>query len=183
MKKNKQEKLIEHIESLCFLVAVTDGLSESEGLELEYIQGKIRMFLNAKPSVQEYENSGNLEKAIAKLKKPLIIEHVFTMGMASHLEKVSKDVNELLESKPDDVLAEYEVLLKIYASEIEDEYYRKVAMVCIEDVYQVDGTSSTEKWAHIVLAKEWGISPMKATKYWNEYVFPVIEESQKNLEF
>lgn len=183
MNKNKQEKLIEQIESLCFLVAVTDGLSESEGLELEYIQGKIRMFLNAKPSVQEYENSGDLEKAVAKLKKPLIMEHVITFGKASHLDKVSKEVNELLERKPDDVLAEYEVLLKIYASEIEDEYHRKVAMICIEDVYGADGTSSTEKWAHIVLAKEWGISPMKTTKYYNEYVWPVIEESQKNLEF
>jgi hypothetical protein len=75
------------------------------------------------------------------------------------------------------------VLLKIYASEIEDEYDRKIAMICIEDVYKSDGSSSTEKWAHIVLAKEWGVSPMKVTRYWNEYVHPVIEESQKNIEF
>jgi len=183
MKKNNQVKLIESIESLCYMVAVIDGLSEAEAFELEYIQGRIRMFLNAKPSVQEYEKSGDLEKAVAKLKEPLIVEHIITFGMASHMNIVAKEVMDLIESKPDDIMAEYEVLLKIYASEIEDEYDRKIAMICIEDVYKSDGASSAEKWAHIVLAKEWGISPMKVTKYWNEYVHPVIEESQKNIEF
>ena len=183
MGTKKQDKLIEKIETLCFMVAATDGISEMEGFELDMIQGRIRMLLDAKSAVTEYEKSGDMKKALSNLKEPLMLTHVMKFGMADHIQAIDKEVSDLLESNPDNAQAEYEVLLKIHASDIEDDYDRKVAMLCIRDVYDVDGSSSIERWAHLVLGKEWGVSIMKANKWANEFVFPVIEESQKNIEF
>ena len=80
MGTKKQDKLIEKIETLCFMVASTDGISEMEGFELDMIQGRIRMLLDAKSAVTEYEKSGDMKKALSNLKEPLMLTHVMKFG-------------------------------------------------------------------------------------------------------
>ena len=52
-------------------------------------------------------------------------------------------------------------------------------MIAIEDVYSADGASSVEKWAHIILAKEWGMSMRTVNKWFAESLAPILERGNQ----
>ena len=79
------------------MVAATDGISEMEGFELDMIQGRIRMLLDAKSAVTEYEKSGDMKKALSNLKEPLMLTHVMKFGMADHIQAIDKEVRDLVD--------------------------------------------------------------------------------------
>tara|TARA_B100000900_G_scaffold860_1_gene743 strand:+ start:4473 stop:5018 length:546 start_codon:yes stop_codon:yes gene_type:complete len=173
-----QEDMIKKIEVLSFLVAMTDGISEEEGQMLEYVAGRIRMYYQAQPAVEEYEKSKDVEKAIALVELPLSVS-INMFEPKDHIDSLTKELNEMNPKESDNPLEDFETLLKIKASEITNDYDRKVAMLAIEDVYSADESSNIERWAHLVIGKEWGVSITAVNKWANENLMPILERGNK----
>ncbi len=167
----EEEKTIEKIEVVAMLIASADGLNEAEGQAFEATAGTIRFFYQAKKAILEFEKSGDINKAKALMKGPLAVHHHMTFGSGSHIDEVMEERKEVLSSKDD-----YETLIKIKASEIVDDFDRKVALMMIEDVYSADDESSKiELWGHLVVSKAWGISRIAVNTWFNNIVQPVLE--------
>ncbi len=179
MKMTKQkEGMVKKIEILSFLVAMTDGISHEESDMLEYIAGRIRMYYQAQPAVEEFEKSQDIEKAIALIKLPLTVSLVM-FEPKDHFDDINKELEAMAKDESENPLEDFEALLKIKASEITHDYDKKVAMLAIEDVYTADGASSIEKWAHIVLAKEWGMSMRTVQKWYVDILDPILERGNQ----
>ena len=174
----QQEDMVKKIEVLSFLVAMVDGISHEESEMLEYIAGRIRMFYQAQPAVEEFEKSQDVEKAIALIDLPLTVSIVM-FEPKDHFDEINKELEEMATVKSENPLEDFEALLKIKASEITNDYDKKVAMIAIEDVYTADGGSSVEKWAHIILAKEWGMSMRTVNKWFEESLAPILERGNQ----
>ena len=174
-----QEDMIKKIEVLTFLVAMTDNVSQEEAEKIEYIAGNIRMYYQAQPAVEEYEKSQDVEKAISLVDLPLTIS-INMFEPKDHLEAMYKELEAMNMNKSESPLDDFEVLLKMKASEITNDYDRKIAMIAVEDVYKADGEASgVERWAHLVLGKEWGMSIMAVNRWANENLMPILERGNK----
>ena len=174
-----QEEMIKKIEVLSLLVAMTDGISHEESESLEYIAGRIRLHYQAQPAVEEYQESQDVEKAISLVDLPLTLS-INMFEPKDHFDAINKELEAMNLNESENAGGDFEVLLKMKASEITNDYDRKVAMMAIEDVYSADGDkSSIEKWAHLVLAKEWGISIVAVNKWANANLVPILERGNK----
>ena len=52
-------------------------------------------------------------------------------------------------------------------------------MLAIEDVYSADEASNVERWAHLVIGKEWGISINAVNKWANENLIPILDRGNQ----
>jgi hypothetical protein len=177
MNTKKEEKSVEQIERLAFLLAAGDGISEEEGFELETFAGTLRAWLPFKKAVQEFEKSNDLTKAMKLVKGPPIHIHIMSFGVPAHVQVVADELKKITDS--DDSISEYQAYIKLLASEITDEYEQKVSMCCIEDVLLADGLSSFEKLSMVTLGRCWGLSGKGVTRWFNEIFHPVLEEANK----
>ena len=167
----EEEKSIEKIEAVAMLIATADGSNDAEMQEFEAIAGKIRFFYQAKKAILEFERSGDINKSKDLIKEPLVVSHVFRFDTGAHIDELMKERKEALSSRED-----YEALIKIKASEITDDFDRKVALMMVEDVYSADNESSQiELWGHLVVSKEWSISRIAVNKWFANTVKPVLD--------
>tara|TARA_B100001559_G_C16434668_1_gene591453 strand:+ start:631 stop:1182 length:552 start_codon:yes stop_codon:yes gene_type:complete len=177
MNTDNEEIIIEKIERLAFLLAAGDGISEDEGFELETFAGKMRAWLPFKKAVQEFENSSDLTKAMKHVEGPPIHAHIMTFGLPEHVQDVADELKKIIDS--DDSVNEYHAYIKLLAYEITDDFEQKISMCCIEDVLLADGISSIERTSLTILGRCWGVSAKGATRWFNEYFVPIIEEANK----
>ena len=137
------------------------------------------MYYQAQPAVEEYEKSQDVEKAISLVDLPLTVS-INMFEPKDHLEAMYKELEAMNMNKSESPLEDFEVLLKMKASEITNDYDRKIAMIAVEDVYKADGEGSgVERWAHLVLGKEWGMSIMAVNRWANENLMPILERGNK----
>ena len=77
-------------------------------------------------------------------------------------------------------MKDYEVFLKMKASEITSDFDRKIALLAVDEVLYADNSEhKAEKWAMLVLCREWGISNMMLNKWVNKFAGPVLERGNK----
>ena len=173
-----QEEVIKKIECLAMLVAMTDGLQEEEAQTLEYIAGRIRLFYQAKPAIEKYEETEDIEKSISLVDLPLRVS-INAFESKEHFTLLNKELEEMM-ANSSSAREDYEVFIKMKASEITSDFERKIALIAIEDVFSADGVEgATKKWAALVLCKEWGISFMMLNKWCNQFVSPVLERGNQ----
>ena len=98
-----QEDMVKKIEILSFLVAMVDGISDEESDMLEYIAGRIRMFYQAQPAVEEFEKSQDVEKAIALIDLPLTVSIVM-FEPKDHFDEINKELEEMATVKSENPL-------------------------------------------------------------------------------
>lgn len=173
-----QEKTIKTIEQLAMLVAITDGLQEEEAMSLEHIAGKIRLYYQAKPAIEKFEETEDLELSISLIELPLTIS-INAFEPKDHLHALNQELEELQENSSSP-MKDYEVFLKMKASEITSDFERKIALLAAEEVLYADNSEhQAEKWAMLVLCREWGISNIMLNKWFNKCVGPVLERGNK----
>lgn len=170
----KNEALIEKIEQLAFIIAAVDGISEEEGQEFEMLAGKMRLYLDFKPAVEEFIKTKDLDKAKSKIKGPPVHQHIMKMGFHPHIDEIAKKIQKIID-KGEDVIEEYDALLKVTAADIDNEFDRQIALIAAEDLVRVDGADEYEMRSLMVLRKFWSISTRQTNTYFSDYIKPLWE--------
>ena len=170
----KNEILIEKIEQLAFIIASVDGISEQEGEEFEMIAGKMRLYLDFQPAVEVLIKTGDIAKAKKKIKGPPVHQHNVKFGYYPHIDEINDTIEKIVE-KGENVLEEYDALLKVTASQIDNEFHRHIAIFAAEDLLTADGGSEYEMRSLIVLRKFWSISSRHTNAYFSDYIKPILD--------
>jgi len=173
----KNEKLIENIEKLAFIIASADGISKEEGEAFEMLAGRMRLYLDLKPAVEEFIKTKDLNKAKKKIKGPPVHQHIMKFGLYPHIDEIGKKIADITE-KGKDVIEEYDALLKITASDIETEFDRNITIYGVEDLIAADGEHEYEMRSLMVLRRFWSISTRHSNAYFSDYIKPVLEIAQ-----
>ena len=171
------EKKIEKLESLAWLVAHVDGISEDEAYALEFLPGKIRGFYDFREAVEVFEKTGDLEQAMTHVDKGLIFVSIMSFGTPEHIQEVISEVEAMAESET--VIDDLKTLIKIRASEFDDEFDQKLFLGCILDVVDNDGTSEIEMHFFLEICRLWGITRMQANSWFDDYYIPVINKADE----
>ena len=77
--------------------------------------------------------------------------------------------------KGENVLEEYDALLKVTAAQIDNEFHRHIAIFAAEDLLTADGGSEYEMRSLIVLRKFWSISSKHTKAYFFDYIKPILD--------
>ena len=170
----KNEILIEKIEQLAFIIASVDGISEEEGEEFEMIAGKMRLYLDFQPAVEEFIKTGDITKAKKKIKGPPVHQHNMRFGHYPHIDEINDKIESIVK-KGENVLEEYDALLKITAADIENEFHRHIAIFAAEDLLNADGGSEYEMRSIIILRKFWSLSSKHTNAYFLDYIKPILD--------
>ncbi len=170
----KNENLIEKIEQLAFLIAAVDGISEEEGNEFEMLAGKIRLYLDLKPAVEEFIKTKDINKATKKVKGPPVHQHIMKFGLYPHIDEINKKLEDA-SKKGENIIDEYDALIKITASDIQDEFDRHIAIYVAEDLISAGETHEYEMRSLMVLRRFWSISSRSSNTYFSDYIKPIME--------
>jgi len=174
---NKDELIIDNLESLAFILAAGDGISEEEGFAFESFRGRLGIYLQIQEAIFAYEKNKKLDEAMKFVKGAPIMHHEMTFGFSDNQMQVREDMEAVINS--DDPMGEYESLIKLKASTVTEPFYQKIGLISIEDVLSEDGMSSVERSSLIILSRCWSLTLTKANDWYHEYVHPILEEANK----
>ena len=172
------EKNIEKLEALAFLVAVIDGITEEEGFELDMFAGRIRGFYALRKAIEVHEKTGDIDKAMTHVSGAPVVHTIMSFGAPQHIQKIQDELDGAVKDS-ENPIDEYDALLKIKASEINDEFDQKLSLMFIEDAISRDGTSEHEMRALLTLSRAWGISRIQVNKWFNDHFNPILKRANK----
>ena len=161
---------------LAYLVALIDGITEDEGWSLDQFAGKVRFYYPLRKAVEAFEKTGDIDKAMKHVNERPIMMHVMGFGQPAHLKEIDEELSAVSDENP---LDDYRVLIKIKASEIDDEFDQKLALILIEDTVSEDGLSSPEISSLLLLSRCWGVSRKAADIWFDNYFAPILERTMK----
>jgi hypothetical protein len=171
------EEKIKKLESLAWLVAHVDGISEDEAYALDFLPGKIRGFYDFREAVEVFEKTGDLEQAMTHVESSLIFVTIMNFGRPEHIQEVISEVEALEGSET--IIDDFKTLIKIRASEFDDEFDQKLFLGCILDVIDEDGTSDIEMHFFLGICRLWGITRSQANVWFTDYFSPVIDKADE----
>ena len=169
-----EEKVIK-LEALAWLIAHVDGLTKDEAASLDFLPGQVRAYSQLREGVMEFEKTGDLDQAMKHVHNAPIFVTQLHFGMPEHIQEVIDEVEAIAESET--VIDDFKTLVKIRASEFDDEFDQKLFLGCIEDVVSADGVSDIEMFFFLEVSRLWGVTRQQAIGWFNEYVLPVFEEA------
>jgi len=171
------EEKINKLESLAWLVSHVDGISEDEANALEFLPAKIRGLYDFRKAVETFEKTGDLDQAMTHIDHSLIFVHHMTFGASEHIQQVISEVEAI--AKSETVIDDFKALIKMRASEFDDEFDQKLFLGCILDVVDNDGTSEIEMHFFLEICRLWGITRMHANTWFADYFSPVVDKADE----
>ena len=172
------EEKLEKLEALAYIVAAIDGITDAEESQLDIFAGKIRGFYPLRKAIEVHEKTGDIDKAMTHVSgAPVVRQKVLWSIWGT--EKIQDEIDSAVKDS-ENPIDEYDALLKIKASEINDEFDQKLSLMCIESaISKGDGTSDYEMHALLTLSRAWGISRTQVNKWFNDHVDPILERAVK----
>ena len=173
------EEKLEKLEALAYIVAAIDGITDAEESQLDIFAGKIRGFYPLRKAIEVHEKTGDIDKAMTHVSGAPVVHTIMSFGAPQHIQKIQDELDGAVKDS-ENPIDEYDALLKIKASEINDEFDQKLSLMCIESaISKGDGTSDYEMHALLTLSRAWGISRTQVNKWFNDHVDPILERAVK----
>lgn len=170
IRAEKQDESVHNINKCVALVSLADGsFSEEEQDESEKITSYIRMFLQNEEAVMVLETTNDIDKARSVALGNMLIHHL-SFGTPAFIDEVVDDIQSL--SDGDNIKS----LVEQYASELNTEYEKRIALWAAEEVAGVDGIGDSEKYVLGFFETEFEFTRKNNKKYFNTYIYPVIDE-------
>ena len=167
------QQLILNICKCAILVSIADGsMSEEELDEIDAVSPYIKFFIDNEAAVKTLIKTFDIELAREKrVENDLVYDGSILLSKLFYVDEIAEEINSM--SEGDNI----NKLVKKYASNIDDDYYRRIALWAATEVASIDGFHDSEKFMLEFFAKEWNIQIKENQKYFEQYVYPATNDN------
>ncbi|SVB42899.1 uncharacterized protein METZ01_LOCUS195753, partial [marine metagenome] len=175
-------KINETICQCALIAAVGDGsISNEEVEEVPNVKPFIGMFRDNREAILTLERTSDIEKA-RELRGVTTLVHDLSLQVVDDLFEIPSYIQEVVEemkdARPDDDPSTdgLYLLIKLYASKVEDRLDQRITLWAAKEVASIDGLDHREREFLEAFAKEWNLTVAENDRYFEDVVYPVMDD-------